>query len=128
VFIGSFGFPWSYYPYFGYYPYDYYYPYGYYPYAAPYGYSGYAPYNDTVYPSGPVYSNDSEYYGDAPGSSQSLIAQVQRQLARDGYYKGEIDGIAGRRTYYAIRAYERAHGLRVDGAISDQLVNEMGLH
>ncbi len=126
VFFGDFGFPWyysdfGYYPY-GYYPYDYY-PYGYYP----YGYAPYGAYSQTIYPSAPVYSGDSEYYGGASRYTRSLVAKVQRQLAREGYYKGEIDGIPGRHTSYAIRAYERDHDLRVDGAISDRLMSEMGL-
>jgi N-acetylmuramoyl-L-alanine amidase len=56
-----------------------------------------------------------------------VIADVQERLARDGYYKGTVDGVAGDRTYYAIRAYERDHHLRVDGAISNQLLTELGL-
>ena len=56
-----------------------------------------------------------------------LISQVQRNLAREGYYKGAIDGEIGPRTYYAIRAYQRSHNLRVDGAINDQLRSRMGL-
>ena len=53
---------------------------------------------------------------------------MQEQLARDGYYKGDIDGVAGSRTYYAIRAYQRDHNLHVDGEVSDELLQQMGLH
>lgn len=145
IFISSFGFPWYYsYPFYGsYYPYGYY-PYGYgydrygYGYDS-YGY-GYGPYGsyDNGYQGGgtyddePGYSDDSGYYGgprygrDAIQNS-STVAQVQRTLAREGYYKGDIDGIMGPRTYYAIRTYQRAHNLRVDGAINEQLLGNMGL-
>ncbi|HEV3243296.1 MAG TPA: peptidoglycan-binding protein [Chthoniobacterales bacterium] len=54
-------------------------------------------------------------------------AKVQSRLARAGYYHGAIDGAMGPRTHYAIRAYERDHGLRTDGAISGQLLRNMGL-
>ena len=55
------------------------------------------------------------------------MIQVQSRLARAGYYHGAIDGVMGQRTHYAIVAYERDHGLRVDGAISRQLLRNMGL-
>ena len=98
----GFGYPYSY----GYYPYGYS---GYYPYDYSYGYHGY---------------NRSGYDSYANGS---IVIQVQSRLARAGYYRGPIDGVMGPRTHYAIRAYERDHGLRVDGMISGQLVRNMGL-
>jgi len=102
VFIGDFGFPWWWgwgwgpwwwdwgYPYY----YPYYYPYGGYPYYGYYGY-GYG------------------YYGDDPpyqSPTRSKVAELQRRLARAGYYRGAIDGILGPQTRRAIRAYERDHG------------------
>ena len=90
VFVDSFGFPfwgwgWGY-------------PYGYYGYGYPYGYDyGYG------YPYG---------YGYGNGSS---VAQLQRRLARAGYYHGAIDGIMGPATRRAIRAYERNHNQRSYG-------------
>jgi len=100
----SFGFG---YPYYGYgsYPYDYY---GSYPYS--YGY-----YNN-------YYGSGYRTYGNG-----SIVIQVQSRLARAGYYHGPIDGVMGPGTRYAIRAYERDHGLRVDGIISGPLVRNMGL-
>jgi Putative peptidoglycan binding domain len=139
-FFDPFFFPWSFpfwgYPYYSYYPYPYSYDsYGY----DPYGYgSGYQTSGQIYYPSGTDYTDDQGYsdsgaqeetgpYDRDNRASGSIIARVQEQLARDGYYKGRIDGVQGSRTYYAIRAYERDHGLRVDGAVSDQLLSEMGL-
>ena len=102
------------YPYYSYGPsvsfgFGYPYSYGYYPYDYSYGYYGY---------------NQSGYgtYGNG-----SIVIQVQSRLARAGYYHGAIDGVMGQRTHYAIVAYERDHGLRVDGAISRQLLRNMGL-
>ncbi len=97
VIFDTFGYP--------FFPYWYPYWYGYYPY-------GYYYYN------GPVYGKT---YGDG-----SIVAEVQRPLARAGYYHGAIDGVVGPQTRGAIRAYERAHGLRVDGVISRQLIATMG--
>ena len=92
------------YPYYGYYSDDY----GYYP--DSYNYGSYY-YNEPGYTSG----------------NGSIVIQVQTRLARAGYYRGPIDGIMGPGTSYAIRAYERDHGLRMDGTISRQLIRNMGL-
>ena len=112
IFIGSFGFPyWGWglgYPY-GYYGYGYGYgyPYGYDYYGgSAYGY-GYG-YGDQGYGYGNQgygYGNQGYGYGD-----RSRVAQLQRRLARAGYYSGAIDGIMGPQTRRAIRAYERSHG------------------
>jgi hypothetical protein len=120
---GSYGYGYGYgYPYYSYGPsvsfgFGYPYSYGYYP----YGYSSYYPYD---------YSYG--YYGyNRPGynsyANGSIVIQVQSRLARAGYYRGPIDGVMGPRTHYAIRAYERDHGLRAEGMISGQLVRNMGL-
>jgi hypothetical protein len=117
IFIGGFGFPFYSYPYYGY-PYDYYgygsYPYGYY---SPYGYNNYDYSSSPAY--GYSYYGDQGYgdqgygdqgYGDQGYGDQSSIAQLQRRLARAGYYHGAIDGIMGPETRRAIRAYERSYG------------------
>ncbi|MDQ2919940.1 MAG: peptidoglycan-binding protein [Verrucomicrobiota bacterium] len=103
VFVGFYPYwnPWWDYGY-GY-PYGYGYGYGYYPYGNDYGYSN-------------------EYR-----SGGSLGANVQQALARQGFYRGPIDGVIGARTRNAIRAYERANGLRVDGLIDQRLLQTMGL-
>jgi peptidoglycan hydrolase-like protein with peptidoglycan-binding domain len=38
------------------------------------------------------------------------VTELQRRLARNGYYSGAIDGIMGPATRRAIRAYARDHG------------------
>ena len=103
MFIGGFGYPFGY-PYW----YDDFYPYGY---GYGYGYNNYDPAG----------------YGDAAAYDGSLVAQVQTQLARAGYYRGPIDGVIGSETRRAIRAYQRSNGLRADGAISKPLIASMGL-
>src|SRR6266536_3285255 len=74
-------------------PFFYLYPYyGYYPYA-------YYGYND---------------YGYGYGNANTVV-EVQRRLARAGYYHDAIDGIMGPQTRRAIRAYERDHNMRAYG-------------
>jgi hypothetical protein len=82
VFVDTFGFPF-------FYPFAYPYPYPYYGYY-PYGYYG---------------GSNGYGYGNA-----STVIEVQRRLARAGYYHGRIDGIMGPQTRRAIRAYERDRG------------------
>ena len=123
VFVG-FGFPywggfWG--PYWGY-PWGYWgYPYGYYyPPPAPY----YGGYQQGVYQgrmaNPPNRTNES-------GKDTSMAARVQRQLAIQGYYHGDIDGVVGTGTRNAIRRYQRANGLAVDGEIGGELLQSMGL-
>jgi hypothetical protein len=123
--IGFSSFPswgYGYYPYnySGYYPYGYgYYPYGYYPYG-----SSYSSYSSYPYSYG--YSSYRPGYRGEVGH-RSVVVQVQERLARAGYYHGRIDGVMGSQTHSAVRAYQRAHNLRVDGAINDQLLGTMRL-
>ena len=90
IFIGDFGFPWwwgwGWGPWWG----------GGWGWGYPYGYYGGYNYGD---------------YGSGYGyGSRSRVAELQRRLARAGYYNGSIDGILGPRTRRAILAYERDHG------------------
>jgi murein L,D-transpeptidase YcbB/YkuD len=41
--------------------------------------------------------------------------QIQRALKNAGYYQGRIDGKIGPRTQEAIRRFQKANGLKVDG-------------
>jgi hypothetical protein len=114
VFIGTSFFGWPFWGYHYYWGYPYWYaPYGYY--YPPPGY--YAPAGG-VY-QGRVTTNDG-------GKDVSVARQVQRHLAQTGYYDGPIDGIIGDGTRRAIRSYERANGLPVDGRIDNRLLETMG--
>ena len=62
----------------------------------------------------------SDYYGQGAYDSSeqyadSTVATAQEQLARQGYYRGEIDGIFGPETRRAVTRYQSDHGLRVTG-------------
>jgi hypothetical protein len=120
------------------YPYDYY-AYDYYPYSYNYDPGYYDPgyndsrYNDSGYNDSGVYQGE-EYYdqgnydsSDQYSSSDSTIAAVQERLARQGYYRGEIDGILGSQTRRAIARYQRGHGLRVTGNLTPDMLQALGL-
>ena len=89
-------------------------------------YYGYYPYGDYSYDYGYDSYNQPGYRG-GTGYTDSLVGQVQRSLARAGYYHGSIDGVNGNGTRRAIREYERAHGLPGDGKMGQQLLTTMGL-
>ena len=119
-FFGGFGYPfyWGYggYPYWG--PYwGYPYPYPAYPY---YGYPASGVYEGRMANPPPRSTND------GAGKDVSMAAHVQRQLASAGYYDGAIDGIVGEETRQAIRDYQRANNLPVNGRINAQLLDAMG--
>ena len=104
VFV-DFGFPfwgWWGYPYF----YDYY-PYGYGCY--PYGYYGSGFYGSYNYNYGNGYGYGQGYSNGYSNTYDAKVAELQRRLANAGYYRGEIDGIFGSRTQYALKAYRHDH-------------------
>jgi hypothetical protein len=103
------------------YPYDYY-PYDYYP-------NNYSPYG---YDSGVYDEDNAEYYGRGAYDSSDqytdqTTAAVQARLARDGYYRGNIDGILGPETRRAILSFQSDHGLRVTGNLTRETLSTLGL-
>lgn len=61
----------------------------------------------------------------APRPPQPLVADVQRELAKRGFYDGPADGRTGPKTEAAIRAYEQSARLRVSGEASEALLAQM---
>lgn len=57
----------------------------------------------------------------APRPSRS-VRQAQTLLAKLGYDPGPADGLMGARTREAIREYQKAAGLPVDGKVSERLI------
>lgn len=58
-------------------------------------------------------------------SRQAMIAQIQEYLMLTGSYAGPADGIFGPQTEKAIKAYQAANNLPVDGKVSSDLLNSM---
>ena len=111
---------------FGFYPWwPYGYPYDYYAddyYGYPYGYDpGY--YDSGAYQSGEYYGQNG--YGDE--YANSTVAAAQERLTREGYYRGEIDGIVGPETRRAVARYQSNHGLRVNGNLTPDTLGALGL-
>jgi Putative peptidoglycan binding domain len=124
VFVFTNGFWWGLYPW-DYYPYDAYssYPWDYYGY--PYGYNDY-PYDSYDYNTQDPYS----YYSDYAAPSQSgnaVVSSVQSQLAKLGYYRGAVDGLAGDETHAAIARYQEDNDLSVTGTLTAATLQSLGL-
>jgi peptidoglycan hydrolase-like protein with peptidoglycan-binding domain len=51
-----------------------------------------------------------------------MVADIQRELARHGFYDGAADGVYGPRTDAAIRDFEQAAGLRPSAEPNDTLL------
>lgn len=58
----------------------------------------------------------------APSSNETLIADIQRELARIGLYRGTIDGVSGPRTEAAISEFETAAGVAPTGTPSVEVL------
>jgi uncharacterized protein (TIGR02594 family) len=48
------------------------------------------------------------------------IKAIQRALKKSGFDPGKIDGVWGRRTIAAVKAFQEAHGLEVDGILGPE--------
>ena len=110
-------------------------PFFWYPYTYGYGYGyGYYPY-DSYYDSGAYYDDGyqpTEYSQTAytPQSEEvddSRVSEVQRALARAGYYDGAIDGEMGADTRRALRRYQSDRGLPVTGTITRGVIESLRL-
>jgi hypothetical protein len=99
----------------GFYPYGY----GYYPYGGAYPYYEDGYYDDSY--------ASSEYSQNYDSNADSSVSQVQSALAREGYYRGAIDGSFGPGTRSALRRYQRDHGLDVTGQIDRPVIEALGL-
>jgi Putative peptidoglycan binding domain. len=62
-----------------------------------------------------------------PGLQQQVIANAQTMLARRGYYRGDIDGLYGPGTEFAVRAYQARVGLAVTGRLDLETLVAMGM-
>jgi peptidoglycan hydrolase-like protein with peptidoglycan-binding domain len=73
----------------------------------------------------PAYSTSGPSYNSNTGNS--TLAQVQQDLAQQGYYKGAVDGVMGPETQAAISSYQQANGLAVTGTVDDDVMKSLGL-
>jgi hypothetical protein len=122
-------YPWDYYPYYGYsdYPYDYssYYPYDS-NYSSGYPYDYYSGYNPYEYYQGNT-DYDSAYAAPDQNADNSTVSAVQSELAKLGYYNGEIDGSLGEQTEAALARYQEDRDLSVTGTVDAATLQSLGI-
>lgn len=58
-------------------------------------------------------------------SREDIIREVQSGLTALGYEPGPVDGVMGKKTQTAIRAFQQKAGMPVDGKISKKLLQRM---
>jgi peptidoglycan hydrolase-like protein with peptidoglycan-binding domain len=61
-----------------------------------------------------------------PPQSGTAVRRLQRRLAALGFEPGEIDGVFGRQTDKAVRAFQRSEGLDVDGVVGPLTAKGLG--
>jgi hypothetical protein len=79
------------------------------------------------YAAGAYYPYDGPIYGYNGMSPDQVIADVQQQLQRDGYYDGPVDGSLGPMTREAIAAFQADNGLSVTSVIDEPTLNALGV-
>lgn len=94
-----------------------------------YNWSGhhYRWYNNAWFIIGPAYGSNYTQTAYYATGRPSVGTNVQAALARQGYYRGPIDGLVGPVTRSAIAAYQRDNGLSITGTINSGLINNLGI-
>ena len=68
------------------------------------------------------------YYQSVPRRpDRHMLAEVQHQLMIRGYYQGRVDGRYGRRTSFAVRAFQLSSGLPPTGHVDAGTLNALGV-
>jgi len=62
------------------------------------------------------------------GSSGSAVRQIQTKLRDLGLYSAGIDGIYGKATTAAVKAFQKQNGLTVDGKAGPKTLTALGLN
>lgn len=60
------------------------------------------------------------------GERSSCARQAQSLLKRGGYYAGRVDGVFGKQSADAAKAFQRAQGIRADGIVGWATWDKLG--
>ncbi len=61
------------------------------------------------------------------GSSGDMVKEIQQRLKDWGYYDGEVDGHYGKETEDAVIAFQKKHGITIDGIVGSQTAEKLGV-
>ena len=62
------------------------------------------------------------------GASGGEVKELQRRLKEWGYYKGAVDGIYGKGTVAAVKAFQKKNGLTADGVAGIETYKALGMN
>jgi peptidoglycan hydrolase-like protein with peptidoglycan-binding domain len=82
-------------------------------------------YDSTVYQTEADYDPNGD--SDESQSDYSTIVAAQERLARQGYYRGETDGVLSAEMQKAVKRYQSTNGLRQTGYLDSHTLAVMGL-
>nr|WP_237418657.1 peptidoglycan-binding protein [Halobacillus litoralis] len=63
-----------------------------------------------------------------PGDTGEEVKILQRHLANNGFYSGSIDGSYGPGTKSAVRNFQSANGLTIDGMAGPETLSSLGIY
>ena len=72
-------------------------------------------------------SQNAEALSYRQGSSGSVVSKIQQRLREGGYYTYTIDGIYGSRTTAAVKKFQKARGLTLDGICGPNTLSALGI-
>ncbi len=78
-------------------------------------------------PSYSTYRYDEPIYGYNQMEPRQVMLRVQRELRRDGYYRGALDGLIGPQTRAALARFQRDNGLYVTRRIDGPTLAALGV-
>lgn len=61
------------------------------------------------------------------GSNGNEVKEIQQKLKNWGYYDGDVDGIFGSKTLEAVKYFQKANNLKVDGIVGDETLKALGI-
>ena len=61
----------------------------------------------------------------ARGQESAGVQDIQAKLYERGFDPGPVDGLLGRRTCNAVKAYQKAAGMEVNGLLDPVLQNQL---
>jgi peptidoglycan hydrolase-like protein with peptidoglycan-binding domain len=61
------------------------------------------------------------------GNGSNEITRLQEALKAKGEDPGSIDGFMGKKTRTALKAFQRANGLKASGRLDDQTAEKLGV-
>ena len=74
-----------------------------------------------------TYRYDEPIYGYNQMEPRQVMLRVQRELRRDGYYRGALDGLIGPQTRAALARFQRDNGLYVTRRIDGPTLAALGV-